>query len=256
MSDSGRLAIVGLGPGDSGYLCERARPALAAAEVVIAYAPYCDRVSALLPGVPVEPWPIGAEAERAADAARRARAGASVAVVSSGDAGVYGMAGLCLEALYDLGWDGRTSPELEIVPGVTAALAAAARLGAPLAVDFACISLSDLLVPWELIERRLTAVGAGDLAVALYNPRSRARPHALGRALAVLRAHRDPATPAAMVHDACRPGERVEIGELGSLDDEEASMDTLVLIGCSSTRRLGRHLVTLRPRRRRAPEAS
>jgi precorrin-3B C17-methyltransferase len=251
MSASGRLAIVGLGPGDPDYLCERARPALAAAEVVIAYAPYCVRVSALLPGVPVEPWPIGAEAERAADAAARARAGASVAVVSSGDPGVYGMAGLCLEALYELGWDGRTDPEVEIVPGVTAALAAAARLGAPLAVDFACISLSDLLVPWEMINRRLEAVGAADLAVALYNPRSRSRPQALDRALTVLRAHRDPATPAALVHRACRPGERIDICELGTLPAEEASMDTLVLIGCSSTRRLGRHLVTLRPRRGR-----
>jgi precorrin-3B C17-methyltransferase len=251
MSASGRLAIVGLGPGDPDYLCERARPVLAAAEVVIAYAPYCDRVSALLPGVPVEPWPIGAEAERAADAAARARAGASVAVVSSGDAGVYGMAGLCLEALYELGWDGAIDPELEIVPGVTAALAAAARLGAPLAVDFACISLSDRLVPWELIERRLAAVGAADLAVALYNPRSRSRPHALDRALTVLRAHRDAATPAALVHRACGPGERIDICELGTLPAEEASMDTLVLIGCSSTRRIGRHLVTLRPRRAR-----
>jgi precorrin-3B C17-methyltransferase len=187
MTASGRLAVVGLGPGDPGYLCERARPALAAAELVIAYAPYCDRVTALLPDLRVEPWPIGAEAERAAEAARRARAGGSVAVVSSGDPGVYGMAGLCIEALYELGWDGTDHPTLEIVPGVTAALAAAARLGAPLAVDFACISLSDLLVPWELIERRLDAVGAGDLAVALYNPRSQARPHALDRALAVLR---------------------------------------------------------------------
>jgi precorrin-3B C17-methyltransferase len=254
MSGSGRLAIVGLGPGDLGYLCERARTALAGAEVVIAYAPYCERVSALLPEVPVEPWPIGAEAERAAEAASRARAGASVAVVSSGDPGVYGMAGLCLEALYELGWDGIADPELEIVPGVTAALAAAARLGAPLAVDFACISLSDLLVPWELIERRLEAVGAGDLAVALYHPRSRARPHALDRALAVLRAHRDPTTPAALVHAACRPGERIDIRDLGTLPAEEASMDTLVLIGCSQTRRLGRHLVTLRPRRDRGAE--
>jgi precorrin-3B C17-methyltransferase len=252
MVPSGRLAVVGLGPGDPAYLCERARPALAGAEVVIAYAPYCERVSALLPELRVEPWPIGAEPERAAEAAARARAGASVAVVSSGDPGVYGMAGLCIEALYELGWDGRTRPEVEIVPGVTAALAAAARLGAPFAVDFACLSLSDLLVPWDLIERRLEAVGAADLAVALYNPRSRSRPEALDRALAVLRRHRDAATPAALAHDLCRPGERVELWELGSLPAEEASMDTLVVVGCSSTRRLGRHLVTLRPRRERA----
>src|SRR5206468_3036004 len=106
---------------------------------VIGYAPYCEQVSAWLPGAPVEPWPIGAEQERATAAASRALAGASVAVVSSGDAGVYGMAGLVLDVLYDLGWDGESSPSVEVVPGITAALAAAARLGAPFGVDFAVV---------------------------------------------------------------------------------------------------------------------
>ena len=248
----GSLAVIGLGPGDPAFACERARTALGAADAVIAYEAYCDQVRALRPDAAVEPWPIGAEVERAADAAQRALGGERIAVCSGGDAGVYGMAGLCLDALYDLGWDGGDDPRVEVVPGITAALAAAARLGAPFGVDFAAVSLSDLLVPWEVIERRLRAAASGDLALALYNPRSRGRPDALARALAVLRTHLDPATPAALVHDACRPGERVELTDVGSLDPEAATMSTLVVIGCSTTRRRGRHLVTTRPHVRRA----
>jgi precorrin-3B C17-methyltransferase len=247
----GRLAVVGLGPGDPAYLCERARDELHAADTVIGYRAYCEQVTAFWPDAPVEPWPIGAEVERATEAVRRARAGERIAVVSSGDAGVYGMAGLVLDVLYDLGWDGEHEPEVEIVPGITAALAAAARLGAPLGVDFAALSLSDLLVPWETIERRLTAIAAGDLALAVYNPRSAGRPEALERALRILRAHRPASTPAALVHDACRPGERIDLASLGELAGDAATMTTLVVVGCSTTRRRGRHLVTSRPYARR-----
>jgi precorrin-3B C17-methyltransferase len=247
----GRLAVVGRGPGDPAYLCPRAEEELRAAETVIGYRAYCDQVTAFWPDAPVEPWPIGAEVERATEAVRRARAGERIAVVSSGDAGVYGMAGLVLDVLYDHGWDGESNPEVEIVPGITAALAAAARLGAPLGVDFAAVSLSDLLVPWETIERRLTAAAEGDLALAVYNPRSAGRPESLDRALRILRAHRPAGTPAALVHDVCRPGERVEITTLGALDPAAAGMTTLVVVGCSTTRRRGRHLVTSRPYARR-----
>lgn len=248
---SGRLAVVGLGPGDPAYLCERAREELLAAETVIGYRAYCEQVTAMWPDAPVEPWPIGAEVERATEAVRRARAGERIAVVSSGDAGVYGMAGLVLDVLYDLGWDGEHDPQVEIVPGITAALAAGARLGAPLGVDFAVVSLSDLLVPWETIERRLRAAAEGDLALAIYNPRSAGRPESLKRALGILRAHRAGATPAALVHDACRPGERIELTTLDDVRSEEATMTTLVVVGCSTTRRRGRHLVTSRPHARR-----
>src|SRR5581483_3064588 len=128
----GHLAVVGLGPGDPAYMCGRAHDALRAADTVIGYRAYTDALVEWWPDAPVEPWPIGAEVERATEAVRRARAGERIAVVSSGDAGVYGMAGLVLDVLYDLGWDGAGSPEVEVVPGITAALAAAARLGAPL----------------------------------------------------------------------------------------------------------------------------
>lgn len=250
----GSLAVVGLGPGDPAYACERARAALAGADAVIAYAAYCEQVRTLRPDAAVEPWPIGAEVERAEDAARRALGGERIAICSGGDAGVYGMAGLCLDALYDRGWDGAADPVVEVVPGITAALAAAARLGAPFGVDFAAVSLSDLLVPWTVIERRLRAAADGDLALALYNPRSRGRPDALERALAVLRPRCDGATPAALVHDACRPGERIALTDVAGLDPAEATMSTLVVIGCSTTRRRGRHLVTTRPHVRRAAE--
>jgi len=243
----GHLAVVGLGPGDPGYLCARALDALHAADTVIGYRAYTEQVTEFWPDAPVEAWPIGAEVERATEAVRRARAGERIAVVSSGDAGVYGMAGLVLDVLYDLGWDGARDPELEIVPGITAALAAASRLGAPLGVDFAAVSLSDLLVPWETIERRLRAAAEGDLALAIYNPRSAGRPESLDRALRILREHRPPLTPAALVHDACRPGERVDLTTIGDLDPTAATMTTLVVVGCSTTRRRGRHLVTSRP---------
>jgi precorrin-3B C17-methyltransferase len=247
----GRLAVVGLGPGDAAYICDRAREEICAAQTVIGYRAYTDQVTAMWPDAPVEPWPIGAEVERATEAVRRARAGERIAVVSSGDAGVYGMAGLVLDVLYDLGWDGEQNPEVTVVPGITAALAAAARLGAPLGVDFAVVSLSDLLVPWDTIERRLRAAAEGDLALAIYNPRSAGRPDSLDRALRLLRAHRAGSTPAALVHDVCRLGERVELTTLADLDPSAATMTTLVVIGCSTTRRRGRHLVTSRPYARR-----
>jgi precorrin-3B C17-methyltransferase len=251
MPEQGRLAIVGLGPGDPAYLCRRAHDELRAAGTVIGYRAYTEQVTEFWPDAPVEPWPIGAEVERATEAVRRARAGERIAVVSSGDAGVYGMAGLVLDVLYDLGWDGERDPELEVVPGITAALAAAARLGAPLGVDFAAISLSDLLVPWETIDRRLTAIGDGDIALAIYNPRSAGRPDSLDRALRILRPRRPPQTPAALVHDVCRPSERIDLTTLGDLDPTAATMTTLVIVGCSTTRRRGRHLVTSRPYLRR-----
>lgn len=252
----GRIDVVGLGPGDPGYLCPRALEALRAADVVLGYAPYCDQVRALVPTAVIEPWPIGSEGDRAAEAVARARAGERVAVVSSGDPGVYGMAPLVLDALYDGGWDGEGNPVVEIVPGITAALAAAARLGAPFGVDVALVSLSDLLVPWEVVERRLRAVAAGDLAVALYNPRSRSRPDTLARALAILAEGRDPHLCVAVVHDVGRPGERIVLTDLAAVDTDDVDMTTLVVVGSSSTRRRGRHLVTSRPSRPGGPDAA
>jgi cobalt-precorrin 5A hydrolase/precorrin-3B C17-methyltransferase len=142
---------------------------------------------------------------------------------------------------------GSTDADIEVVPGVTAALAAASLLGAPLGHDHAAVSLSDLLTPWEDIERRLEAAGAGDFVLALYNPRSRGRPHHLARARALLLAHRSPDTPVGVVTDAYRPGQQVTITTLGDLDPETVGMTTVVIVGASTTRAVAGGMVT--PRR-------
>jgi precorrin-3B C17-methyltransferase len=172
------------------------------------------------------------ERERVAAAVARARDGARVALVSSGDAGIYGMAGLALEMLHAEGL--RLS--VTMVPGVTAASAAAASLGAPLMLDFACISLSDLLVPWERIRQRLEAVAAGDLTVALYNPRSQTRVRQLEEAAAILTRHRPPSTPVGIVTAASTDEEVRVLSTLDRFLGEDIGMRSLVIIGASDTR--------------------
>jgi precorrin-3B C17-methyltransferase len=182
-----------------------------------------------------------AEVERARDAVASAREGRTVAVVSSGDAGVYGMAGLVLEVLGE-----QTDVEVEVVPGITAALSAAALLGSPLTNDFACISLSDLLTPLAVIERRLRAVADADLVVALYNPRSNTRTEPFDRARAILLNARGAKTLVGVVRDAGRAGESVAVTTLGDLKPEEVDMFTTLIVGNSLTRVIGGRMVTPR----------
>lgn len=172
------------------------------------------------------------ERERVAAAVARARDGARVALVSSGDAGIYGMAGLALEMLHAQG----LRLKVAMVPGVTAASAAAASLGAPLMLDFACISLSDLLVPWERIRQRLEAVAAGDLTVALYNPRSQTRVRQLEEAAAILARHRPPTTPVGIVTAASTDEEVRVLSTLDRFLGEDIGMRSLVIIGASDAR--------------------
>jgi precorrin-2 C20-methyltransferase/precorrin-3B C17-methyltransferase len=238
---SGKLWAIGLGPGDTALLTPQAEQALRSAEVIVGYTAYLDALKPLrLPGE-LRGSPIGAEAERAALALELAAAGRRVALVSSGDAGVYGMASLVLETA-------ERTPEVdvEIVPGVTAALSAAALLGAPLGHDFACISLSDLLTPWDVIERRLEAAGAGDFVVALYNPISSRRTWQLPRARELLLRHRGPQTPVGLVDRAYRAGTRVERTTLGELSGTGVGMETLLIIGNSQTRVIRGRMVTPR----------
>jgi cobalt-precorrin 5A hydrolase / precorrin-3B C17-methyltransferase len=195
----------------------------------------------LSPSQRVLRFPIGAESERCAAALERAAAGDRVALVCSGDPGVYAMASLVLELAPAHG-----DPPVRVVPGVTAALAAAAVLGAPLGHDHASVSLSDLLTPWAVIERRLRAVAEADLVVSLYNPRSRRRTGQLERALAVLAGHRLPATPAAVVTDAGRPAQSVVRTTLGGLDPAAVGMLSLVVVGATATRWIGDRMVTPR----------
>lgn len=242
---AGSLTVVGLGPGGPAHRTHAAETAVRQAQVLVGYRAYLAACTDLIGAHhQVRPGAMGAEQERATDAVRAAADGARVALVSSGDAGIYGMASLALTAAAELPAERR--PAVRVVPGVTAAAAAAALLGAPLARDFACLTLSDLLAPWEAVEARLRAVAAADLVLALYNPRSARRPWQLGRAREVLLQYRPGPTPVGMVTDAGRDGERVELCTLAELDPGAAGMHTVVIVGASGTCRLGDWLVTAR----------
>ena len=244
-----KLYVVGTGPGDLNRMTLEAREALAAAEAVVGYKSYLDLVAPLLAGKEVISTGMMKEVERCREALRIAAAGRITALVSGGDAGVYGMAGLVLE-LAEAGRGeqaqgslfmeespalGASNLEIVIVPGVSAVQAAAARLGAPLMHDFAVISLSDLLTPWEVIVRRLEAAAAADFVVALYNPRSAGRVAHLDRAREILLAARSGRTPVGIVRNACREGEEVAVTTLADLPDHEVDMTTIVIVGNAST---------------------
>ncbi len=242
---TGTLTVVGLGPGDAAHRTHAAEAAVRDADVVVGYGPYLAACADLTgPHQTLVPGMMGAEEQRAVNAVHAAADGARVTLVSSGDAGIYGMAALALATVAAL--PAQRRPEVRVVPGITAAAAAGALLGAPLARDFACVSLSDLLTPWEAVEARLRAVAAADLVLALYNPRSAGRPWQLGRAREVLAEHRPGGTPVGLVTDAGRDGERVELTTLAELDPSRAGMRTVVVVGSSQTTRIGDWLVTAR----------
>jgi precorrin-3B C17-methyltransferase len=242
---TGLLSIVGLGPGGPAHRTQAAQDAVRDAQIVLGYQPYLAACADLTgPHQIVMPSEIGAEQQRAEDAVRAAADGARVALVSSGDAGIYGMASLALTTAAALPPARR--PSVQVVPGITAAVAAGALLGAPLARDFACLTLSDLLAPWEAVEARLRAVAAADLVLALYNPRSRGRPWQLHRTRDVLAEYRPADTPVGLVTDAGRDGEQVELTTLATLDPDSAGMHTVVIVGAAGTSRLGDWLVTAR----------
>ena len=226
----GHLAIVGLGPGAEDLLTPRAANVLRTSQVVIGYRPYVAQIRHLLrPGTEIVASGMGSEEERSLLGIKKAREGRNVAIVCSGDPAIYAMA----SPTYELGTEGI---EVEVVPGVTAELAASSILGAPLGHDHATISLSDLHTSWEDIERRLQAVAEGDLVVALYNPRSRKRVMHLPRALEIIGAHRPPTCPVAVVQDATRPDQNFRISTIADFDVDWVDMHSIVLIGSSSTR--------------------
>ncbi len=233
---NGKIHLVGLGPGDAQYLVPAASKALADSDVIVGFRAYIQQIEGLIAGKEVVSMELGQELERAAAAVDSAYAGKTVAVVSSGDAGIYGMAGPVFRVLTDRDWDGQ-DPAVETVPGVSAMQAAAAVLGSPLMQDFCAISLSDLLTPWEKIRGRLEAAGQGDFVVALYNPRSQRRQSQLLEAREILLKHRPGDTPVGIVGDAFRPGQRVKITSLQDLEKEAGSVDmvTIVVIGNSTT---------------------
>jgi precorrin-2 C(20)-methyltransferase len=237
----GKVWVVGLGPGAPELLTRQAERALREADIILGYEAYLKALAPLGLRADLRGSPIGAERERAAAALDLAQAGHCVALVSSGDAGVYGMASLLMESAESL-----PDVEVELAPGVTAATAAAALLGAPLGHDFACVSLSDLLTPWEVIERRLEAAGRGDFVLALYNPVSRRRAWQLPRARDVLLKYRPAATPVGIVDKAYRPGTRIVHTTLGELSTDGVTMESLLIVGSTRTRVVHSRMVTPR----------
>lgn len=235
---SGRLFIVGLGPGDASLQAPRAAEVLALATDVVGYGPYVARVPERT-GLIRHITDNREEISRARHALQLAAEGRSVAVVSSGDPGVFAMASAVFEAI-EAGTPGWRAIDIEVVPGVSAMFAAAARLGAPLGHDFCAISLSDNLKPWEVVLERLTAVARAGFVIALYNPISKARPWQLGAAFERLREVIGPQTPVAFARAISRPDERLLTTDLASARPGDADMSTLVLIGSAQTRRLER----------------
>ncbi|MEV6503961.1 precorrin-3B C(17)-methyltransferase [Streptomyces prunicolor] len=245
----GRLAVVGLGPGARDLLTPRAKAELRRAAVLVGLDQYVDQIRDLLrPGTLVLESGLGAEEERARTAVAEARKGQAVALIGSGDAGVYAMASPALA---------EASDDIDVVgvPGVTAALAASAILGAPLGHDHVSISLSDLHTPWEVIERRVRAAAEADIVVTFYNPRSRGRDWQLPKALTILAEHREPTTPVGVVRNASRPDESSRLTTLAALDPAWVDMMTVVTVGNTATRDIAGRMVTPRGYRWQASQA-
>ena len=247
----GRLSVVGLGPGKADWMTPEARQALASADDIVGYETYVRMAGPFLTSQVVHMSDNREEIDRARHALSLASQGRSVAVVSSGDPGIFAMATAVLEALHksdDPTWSG---VELIVIPGVSAAQGAAARAGAPLGHDFCVLSLSDNLKPWKIIEQRLDGAAATDLVLALYNPLSRSRPWQLGRALEVIRRYRSPNTPVVVGRDVGRPDEHVRAIALSALSPSDVDMRTVLIVGSSTTLvfpRIGGGVWTYTPR--------
>ena len=236
-----KLYVVGIGPGAADEMTVRAMKALESSQVIAGYGVYTDLVRPLFPDKEYLETPMRKETERCQMAIDAAMSGKTVAMISSGDAGVYGMA--CL--IYELA-EGYKELDIEVVPGVTAALSGAAVLGAPLGHDFAIISLSDLLTPWEKIEKRLEMAAAADLCVAVYNPSSHKRADYLMKACDILLRHASPETVCGAVRNIARDGEEMHVMTLQELREYKADMFTTVFVGNSQTRVIDGKMVTPR----------
>ena len=235
----GRVTVVGIGPGARAWRTPGADAAIASATDLVGYGRYLDLLGPPPPGCTRHAYPIGAEEERCRAALALAAEGRRVALVSSGDAGVYGMASLLFELLdADGGEPDRRGIELAVEPGISALQAAAARAGAPIGHDFCAISISDLLTPWPAIARRLRAAAEADFVVALYNPASRQRRGRLAEARELLAAHRRLDCPVVVARNLGRDGERVDVTTLVELDLEAVDMLTVIVVGSRQTRRL------------------
>ena len=235
------LFVVGLGPGDAAYLTGEAAAALERAEVLCGYSVYVELIAPQYPGREIVTTPMKHEVERCRRALELASAGRTVALVCSGDAGVYGMAAPVLEMAPEY-----PEADVQIIPGVTAALSGAAVLGAPLGHDFCVISLSDLLTPWDVIEKRLRSAAEGDFAICLYNPASKKREDYLRRACDIVLGRRSGDTLCGWVKNIGRTGQEHRLLTLSELREEKLDMFTTVFIGASTTREIAGRMVTPR----------
>lgn len=231
----GKIMLVGIGPGSHDHMTHRARAAIAEADVVVGYVTYIKLVADLLEGKEVIRKGMTEELDRAVHALASAREGKKVALISSGDAGVYGMAGPTYEVLFQAGWTPDSGVEVEVIPGASAINACASLVGAPLTHDFCSISLSDLLTPWPVIARRLDAVAAADFVVALYNPKSGRRTQQIVQAQQLFLRHRRPDTPVAIVKSAYRRRQAIVFTTLDKMSECDIGMLSTVLIGNSHT---------------------
>lgn len=238
----GSIAVVSTGPGNTGNLTSRARRVLEESDVVAGYRPYLEQIAEIIAGKETISTGMRDEVGRCRAALQRAREGAAVSLVSGGDAGVYGLAGLMLELM-----EPGEQEAMTVIPGVTSATACASLLGAPLIHDFAVISLSDLLTDSDLIEKRLRLAAEGDFVVVLYNPQSSKRRRLFGRAAAILLEHRDSETPVGLVRNAYRDEQRVRIIPLREMAAQSwVDMRTTAVIGNSQTFVSGNRMITPR----------
>ncbi|MFP4167213.1 MAG: precorrin-3B C(17)-methyltransferase [Desulfonatronovibrionaceae bacterium] len=238
----GKLYVVGVGPGNPLDRTKRAERAIQRSSTVVGYPRYIEHVRELVTDKKIVSSGMTRERERCAEAVRLATQGEVVSLVSSGDAGIYGMAGLALEMLEKEG----VALDVDVIPGVSASQALAAKVGAPLMIDHAVISLSDILVPWERIEIRLKAVAAADLVCALYNPKSKKRIWQLSRAREIFLEYRDPDSPVAVGTDVSLPSEGMILSTLHDFPIHEVNMRSCVIVGNSDTKLFRKWLVTPR----------
>lgn len=241
-NSAGKLYVVGIGPGGPEDRTRRAEKAIAESNVVAGYKMYLDLIKDLTEGKKIISSGMTREVERCRAALDSAAQGNVVALVSSGDAGIYGMAGLALELNHALEFH----VPIETIPGVTSATAAAARIGSPLMLDFAVISLSDLLLSWETIRKRIEAVAGADLVIALYNPKSKKRTLHLKEAVAILLNCRPGSTPVGIVTDAGRPDEKIVLTSLDKVLEAEINMTSIVIIGNSTSKIIDGKFITPR----------
>ena len=245
MSQTGSLCVVGLGPGTSALLTGQAQAALQGADVIIGYDGYFQWIADLVHNKECIALPLTQEVARDQLAVERALAGQAVSVISSGDAGIYGMASLVLEVL-ERHQEHPVLPDVVVIPGVSAVNACAALLGAPIAHDFAVLSLSDLLTPWAVIEKRLAAAAEADFVMVLLNPKSVRRQWQFARACTLLGQYRAPETPVGLVRNAYRPDQSVVLTMVSGLVDADVDMLTTVIVGNSQTRCFQSRLITPR----------